>query len=471
MTQVVAQPAESSADAVRAAQVWQGVLARLAARLNAQVFRTWMAPVRALGLAADGALTLGVPSQWHLDWVRDHYQSVLDEALAAEVPTGKVKLVIVADLAAAPPEPAPLTRSQASLPPPGATGAPATARPRPVSNLNHRYTLDNFVAGPSNQLARAAAQAVADNPARAYNPLFIFGGVGLGKTHLLHAIGNRVCALRPEWNVLYLSAEDFANDLISCLQGGRMEAFRARYRTHCDVLLLDDVHFIGGKDRTQEEFFHSFNHLHALGKQVVVTSDRFPHQMDGVEERLRTRLQWGLIADIQPPEIETRLAILRQKAQELGLPLPDDVAQFLAVNLKQNVRELEGALVRLAAASSLEHCELTLEMARTRLRDVVLRGARMPTCHDVIQHVSAYYNVSVADLRGNRRHRGVTTPRHMAMYLCRKHTSASFPEIGSAFGGKDHTTVMASVRKVDALVASDPAVAAVAAELAHMLEG
>lgn len=504
-------PAPDSA----AAEVWQGVLARLSARLNAQVFQAWMAPMKAMDLARSASpgtahtpagpqhvLTLGVPTTWHHDWVRDHYLALLEETLGAELPRARIRLAVVPELDRPPPAAPVMTRAQAYAAPvpaalsgfgtsggasppafalSAAAGAPAgsvgqasaSLPPLPrraAPSLNGRYSLESFVAGPSNQLAVAASQAVGDNPGRSYNPLFLFGGTGLGKTHLLHAIGNRIQQRHPDWNVLYLCAEDFTNDLIGCLQSGRMAEFRARYRTHCDVLLLDDIHFLAGKERTQEEFFHAFNHLHALGKQVVVTSDRFPHQMEGLEERLRTRLQWGLIADIQAPEVETRVAILNRKAAEHGVDLPGDVAQFLAGAIKNNVRELEGALVRVVAASSLGAEPLDVALCKRTLRDVVLRAAYQPTCADVIGHVCSYFNVSAAELKGKARNRSITTPRHVAMYLCRRHTHASFPEIGAAFGGKDHTTVMASVRKVEAIVQEDPAMAAAVEKLGRLLE-
>jgi len=440
----------------RAAELWQMVLARMSNRVPAHVFATWFRPSRALSLEGKD-LTLAVPSVFHHTWLKDQFGAEIETELRKEEPGCRLKLIIQADLQEDTPSSETLAAQQAG-PLPVVVAPSGPQRERPPSNLNARYTFENYVAGPSNQFAYAAAQAVTENLARSYNPLFLFGSVGLGKTHLCHAIGNRIQQLRPELNIRYVSGEDFTNEVIESIQHQRMEHFRSRYRSLCDVLVIDDIHFIAGKERTQEEFFHSFNHLHQMGKQVVVTSDRFPHEMDGMEERLRTRLQWGLIADIQPPETETRMAILRSKAAHQGVTLPDDVVLFLASHIKNNVRELEGSLLRLIAASSFKRRALDLALCKEELRDAVLRHARVPTCADIIKHVSSFYNVNVTELRGAKRNRAITTPRHMAMYLCRKHTQASFPEIGAAFGGKDHTTVMASVRKMEELIKTDPAV-------------
>ncbi len=475
MEAAAAQTQQGTAPSQGAAAAWHATLARLSTRISAHVLQTWFVPTRPVSLVGL-QLTLGVPSSFHADWLKDHYQDVLEEALGQELPGATLRFQVLPELEAQVAPPQAVTRAEAAARPDPvgqaitSAGANVTALPRPSTRFNPRSSFDAFVTGPSNQLAVAASRSVAEQPGHLYNPLFIFGAVGLGKTHLLHAIGQHIQATRPALNVLYLSAEDFANDLITSVQNGRMDNFRARYRAGCDVLLLDDVHFLGGKDRTQEEFFHVFNHHHQLGRQVVVTSDRFPHQMEGMEERLRNRLQWGLIVDIQAPELETRVAILRQKATQFGVVAPDDVLQFLAGHIKANVRELEGALTRLVAAASMKKLPLDLALAREELKDQVLSRARLPTCEDIQKHVGAFYNVHVGEMRGTKRNRGITLPRHMAMYLCRKHTQASFPEIGAAFGGKDHTTVMASVRKMDALIAQDPAVATQAQHLSRLLD-
>ncbi|MEW5847284.1 MAG: chromosomal replication initiator protein DnaA [Myxococcota bacterium] len=445
-----------------AAQLWQGALARLVRRLNPHVYQSWFCTVRPEALDAH-ELTLAVPSVFHQDWLSNHYLALIEEAVAAEGGARRLRFTIDPSL-----EPAEHKQPEGAAP--ARVEVVREPRERIPSRLQDRYTFENYVEGPSNQFAYAACQAVAERPAQNYNPLFIFGGVGLGKTHLLHAIGNRIHARNPGWNVLYVSGEDFTNEVIAGIQHGRMDAFRNRYRTSCDVLLVDDIHFIAGKDRTQEEFFHSFNHLHALGKQMVLTSDRFPHEIEGLEDRLRTRLQWGLIADIQPPELETRVAILRSKAEQQKVSLPDDVAVFLATHIRNNVRELEGSLVRLVAASSLKKRPLDLDLCKQELRDQVLRSARVPTCADILKHVASYYNVNVAELRGSRRQRNITLPRHMAMYLCRKYTQASFPEIGAAFGGKDHTTVMASVRRIEELIRTDADAAMAAEQLSKLVD-
>ncbi|MBI5493716.1 MAG: chromosomal replication initiator protein DnaA [Deltaproteobacteria bacterium] len=464
--QVAAAQPELVGDSRKAAELWHGAMARLSTRVSPHVLQTWFVPTRPVTLEGT-ALTLGVPSNFHADWLRDHYQDVLEAELRSEQPGCRLRFQVMPELEApAAGGPASVTRADANR----ASTPPSAVRERLQTSFNPRYTLDGFVRGPSNQLAAAAADAITDKPGSLYNPLFVFGGVGLGKTHLLHAVGQAIQQRHPEWNVLYVSAEDFANDLIACLQNGRMENFRHRWRGLCDVLLLDDVHFLGSKERTQEEFFHVFNHHHQLGRQIVVTSDRFPHEMAGVEERLRNRLQWGLIVDIQPPELETRMAILGSKAAAMGVRLPDEVSHFLASHIRQNVRELEGALTRVVAASSVHGRVLNVDLCRTELRDLSLARARTPTCEEIQKHVCSLYNVNITEMRGPRRNRGITTPRHVAMYLCRKHTQASFPEIGAAFGGKDHTTVMASVRKIEELVRTDPAVTQAVEALDRILQ-
>jgi chromosomal replication initiator protein len=458
--------ADVAAGRYGAAEVWHDALARLSTRLNAQVFHSWFRPVAPVELR-DGTLVLGVPSAFHLDWLRDHYVDVMEAEISRDGTPRRVKLTVVEGMDAPPSDP-PVTVCPGTAAP--ATSVVTAARDRLPNRLNSRYTLENFVQGPSNQFAAAAAQAVADNAGKAYNPLFIFSNVGLGKTHLLHAIGNRVARLRPDWGVVYVSGESFTNEFIEAVRGGGIDRFRARYRASCDVLLLDDVHFIAGKERTQEEFFHSFNHLYGAGKQVVVTSDKFPHEIPGLEERLRTRLQWGLVADMQPPELETRVAILQAKAADHGVALPGDVAHFIASRARHNVRELEGSLVRLVAASSFRKVPLTLELCQVELRDLVMRGGRTPTCEEIQRHVGELFRVEVGEMRGPRRERRVTLPRQTAMYLCRKYTQASLPEIGAAFGGRDHTTVLASVRKVEELVKRDPEAARAVASLGRILE-
>ncbi len=323
------------------------------------------------------------------------------------------------------------------------------------SRLNPRYSFEQFVVGSSNQFSSAACMAVADRPARAYNPLFLYGGVGLGKTHLLHAIGIEVLRRQPHLRVVYISSEQFMNELIHSLRTRDTNAFRTKYRNECDVLLIDDIQFIAGKDSTQEEFFHTFNALYQSHRQIVLTSDKLPNELPGLEERLRSRFGWGLIADIQPPDIETRIAIIRKKVEMENIPIDDDVSMFLATQIRSNVRELEGSLIRLKAYATLYNRPITLEMAKKQLQAVVLEQPQQVTVKSIQRIVSDYYDVSIQDLVGRRRHRIIAHPRHVAMFLSRQHTSQSFPEIGKHFGKRDHTTVMNAVNKIEKQILTD----------------
>jgi chromosomal replication initiator protein len=323
------------------------------------------------------------------------------------------------------------------------------------SPLNPRYTFKTFVRGTSNNLASAAAIAVAEQPAKAYNPLFIYGGVGLGKTHLMHAIGNTILDKNPEAKIAYMSAERFTNEMIDSISDAKMNRFRRSYRT-LDVLLVDDIQFLANKERTQEEFFHTFNELHGANKQIVISSDRTPRQIPTLEDRLRSRFEWGMIADIQPPDFETRVAILRKKAEECQCKLPNDVSHLLAERVPSNIRELEGALTRLMAFSSLQQKPITAELATEALKGILPDPSnRNVTIVDIQKAVCEYFSVSHNELIGKRRDQKVVKPRQVAMYICKEFTGASYPEIGQAFGGRDHTTVMHSCRKIDANI-EDP---------------
>jgi len=319
--------------------------------------------------------------------------------------------------------------------------------------LNSRFTFDNFVVGSSNQFAHAASMAVADQPGSAYNPLFIYGGVGLGKTHLLHAIGNQII-LQRSFQVVYLSAESFINELINSIRYEKMPEFHDKYRS-MDVLLLDDVQFMAGKERTQEEFFHTFNDLYQSQKQIVVTSDKVPKDIPELEERLRSRFEWGLIADIQPPDMETRVAILNKKAESENIFLPSDVSIFLSSHIHSNVRVLEGTLTRLKAFSGISGKPISIEMCRNILKDVLETKKSAFTVDEVMRAVCRYYNLKMSDLKSPKRSKPIAGARQVAMYLCRELTSDSFPEIGESFGGKDHSTVIHAVNKIDALIQDD----------------
>ncbi|MFC2074946.1 chromosomal replication initiator protein DnaA, partial [Bdellovibrionota bacterium] len=321
--------------------------------------------------------------------------------------------------------------------------------------LNPKYNFDTFVVGSSNQFAHAAAYAVAEQPGKAYNPLFIFGGVGLGKTHLLNAIGNHILKKNPAKRIFYVSSEKFMNELINSIRYEKMEQFRKKYRDSIDVLLMDDIQFIAGKERTMEEFFHTFNSLYGSRKQIVVTSDKFPKDIEGLEERLRTRFGWGLIADIQAPEMETRVAILKNKAEIDDIYLPDDVAIFLASNIKSNIRELEGSLIRIGAFSSLTGMEISVDLTKEVLKNIIKDKEREVTIESIQKAVVHFFDIKLADMRGKKKLRVLSVPRQIAMYLCREYTEKSFPDIGKAFGGKDHSTVIHAVNKIERALKED----------------
>jgi chromosomal replication initiator protein len=315
------------------------------------------------------------------------------------------------------------------------------------SNINPQYAFESFVRGPSNQFAHATCLAVADNPGMTYNPLFIYGSTGLGKTHLLHAVGWRVLKANPNAVICYITSERFMNEMIYCLRFNRMFDFRKKYR-NCDVFLVDDIQFISGKDRTQEEFFHTFNALYEAKKQIVITSDKFPQDISDIEDRLRNRFQWGLIADIQPPDVEHRVAILLTKAEQLGIRLGHDVALYIANHAKRNVRELEGALHRIAAFAALHGRSIDLPLAQETFQHVLGEPPRTTTIETVQKLVADHFRIKLSDLKSKKRQRAISVPRQIAMYLCRFKTNCSFPEIGAKFGGKDHTTVMHAVTKI-----------------------
>ncbi len=335
-----------------------------------------------------------------------------------------------------------------------------TRPPAPVEGLNPKYTFGNFVVGPSNQLAHAASIAAAGGGGPRHNPLFLCGGTGLGKTHLVHAVAHRFRSERPSARILYVSAEKFVNEFVQSLQEGRMNEFRARYRERCDLLLVDDIQFLASKTQTQEEFFHAFNALHLADKQIIVTSDKYPQQLEKMEERLVSRFSWGLVADIQGPELETRVAILRKKAQTEEIVLNDDVVLFLAQAIRSNVRELEGTLIRLAAKSSLLGRQIDLDFARQELALTSNPRASEAGVDDIQRVVCHHFKLRTNDLVSKDRHKSIAFARHVAMYLCKQRLKCSFPELGRAFGNRDHTTVMSAVRKVEALRGSDPNVRA-----------
>ncbi len=336
--------------------------------------------------------------------------------------------------------------------------------------LNSRYTFDTFVCGPSNQFALAAARAVGSNPGQSYNPLFLFGRVGLGKTHLLSAVGHQILSEAPATQIVYTSSEQFTNEVVNAVLGGKLEDFRAKYRNNCDVLLIDDIQLLAGKERTQHELFHIFNALYDSHRQIVVTSDKLPHEIPEIEERLRNRFQWGLIADIQPPEIETRVAILRQKAMGDGVDLSDEVAFFLAKSVRSNVRELEGVLVRILAHASLTGSTITEAYAKSVLSELMVGRSGGLSVEGIQSTVANYFHVKVADLKSKRRQQSIVRPRQIAMFLCRKHLSASFPDLGARFGNKDHTTVMNACKRIDSMLTTDPSLRSQISDIERKLD-
>ena len=379
-----------------------------------------------------------VPNAQFKDWLAENYQAVITEALTE---IGRADVQVVFD-----------SEPTASRAPPGepAAGGSATA-----VALNPKYTFESFVVGSSNQFAHAAARAVAEIPSKSYNPLFLYGGVGLGKTHLMHAIGHYIQARNRHLNLLYISSDRFINEMINAIRFDRLPAFRQKYRS-IDVLLVDDIQFIAGKDRTQEEFFHIFNALHDAQKQIVISSDCPPRQIPTLEERLHSRFEWGLIADIQPPDIETKVAILRKKAEAERVELPENVALFIASKVRTNIRELEGSLIRLIAYASLTGRDIDLALAQEILRDLLHTDDKPITIEMIQKFVADHYNVKLTELKAKNNSKAVAEPRQIAMYLTKTLTDASLPEIGKGFGGKHHSTVIHSVRKIDTMRKRDP---------------
>jgi chromosomal replication initiator protein len=437
---------------------------------NQVIDETWEQFFKHLSLAQynDKEVVFEVPDAFFLSWFENHYLEYLSEVIRKS--TGKtrhVSLVVRNQSKAAKKPSAKKTakiqkqvETQTSLcfdavkeeaPQVAVSAQPSVSHHERVvrAGLNPRYTFDDFVVGGSNQFCNAACLAVSERPSQVYNPLFLFGGVGLGKTHLLHAVGNELLKNNPELRVMYVTSEQFMNELIHSLRTKDTNAFRKKFRDQCDVLLMDDIQFIAGKDSTQEEFFHTFNALHQAHRQIIITSDKMPHELPGLEERLRSRFGWGLIADIQPPDIETRIAIIKKKAESEKMVLNAELEMFLASHIRSNVRELEGCLLRLKAFSALNKQEITLDLAKKQLRAVIREQTTKVTV-DRIQHaVAGFYSIKINDLVGPRRHRFLAHPRHVAMYLSRRHTNFSFPEIGRCFGGRDHSTVMNAVKKIE----------------------
>lgn len=433
--------------------IWDLVLSRIEDQVGRHSFSTWFKPT---ALLADEGQTLSVrvPNPLFVEWLPKHYSVVLAEALT-DAGRPNATLIFVPDAAAG------ATPGTSTVQEPDAVrhgvverrgyeGAPASTETPRLGSLIPRYTFDSFIVGPSNQFAHAACRAVAETPSRSYNPLFIYGGVGLGKTHLMHAIGHYVVQHHPGLILTYISSERFMNEMINAVRFDRILDFRSRYRS-VDVLLVDDIQFVSGKEGTQNEFFHTFNALHDAQKQIIISSDRPPQEIPALEERLRSRFEWGLIADIQSPDLETKVAILKKKAEGEAIPLPDHVAMYMASRIKSNIRELEGSLIRLIAYASLTGKPLTIELAQDVLRNVLDHEDKAVTIEQIQKFVAEYYQMKLTELKSRNNSKSITMPRQVAMYLCKALTHSSLPEIGRSFGGKHHSTVIHSIKKVEEL--------------------
>lgn len=429
------------------ATLWSRCLEKLEGELSEQQLNTWIRPLQAR--VEDGTLKLFAPNRFVLEWVKQNLYSRIDQVVRQlqDLEAQQVVIEIGSQNQASPglvndvPQSALTTPTEPELP--------------PVSNnLNPNFTFVNYVEGKSNQLARAASMQVAANLGQAYNPLFIYGGVGLGKTHLMHAIGNGILDGKPDARIVYLHSERFVSDMVKALQHNAINEFKRLYRS-VDALLIDDIQFFAGKERSQEEFFHTFNALLEGQQQVILTCDRFPKEIDGLEERLKSRFGWGLTVAIEPPELETRVAILQSKAEQAGIVMPSEVAFFIAKRIRSNVRELEGAMRRVIANSHFTGRPITLDFAREALRDLIALHDKLITIENIQKTVADYYKIRVADLLSTRRSRSITRPRQIAMALSKELTNHSLPEIGDAFGGRDHTTALHACRKVNELKESE----------------
>lgn len=435
--------------------LWKKCLEKLQSDIPAQQFNTWLRPLQVEFTENDNILAVFAPNQFVLEWVSERYLAQLRELLS-ELTANPPNLVLKIGS---------LSNKQVGANTSANTANPASAQaPTRIvtkgqsGNLNRTFDFASFVEGKSNQLARAASMQVAENPGGAYNPLFLYGGVGLGKTHLMHAIGNHILQQKPNAKVLYLHSERFVADMIKALQTNTINAFKNYYRS-LDALLIDDIQFFAGKDRSQEEFFHTFNALLEGQQQIVLTSDRYPKEITGVEERLKSRLGWGLTVAIEPPELETRVAILITKAEQSGVNIPQEIAFFIAKKIRSNVRELEGVLKRVIANAHFTGRAITLDFVRESLKDLLALQDKLVTIENIQKTVAEYYKIKVADLHSKRRSRSVARPRQLAMMLAKELTNHSLPEIGDAFGGRDHTTVLHAYRKIQELKETNPDIA------------
>ena len=461
--------------------VWGRILHSLRGRLNQQTLDTWFRPIQFERLdSSQHVIHLRAPNQIVKDWVVSNYAKALDESLNEQRLSGYSVGWVIGKVPEWVPQPVVATAEQANTPADAGVNVPnenvveAVVSSSSISSaepsLSSKYTYESFVVGSCNQFAHAASLAVAEAPGRTYNPLYLYGGVGLGKTHLMHACGHAIKSRNQHLKLCYISSERFMNDLINAIRYDKTQSFREKYRS-VDVLLIDDVQFMAGKERTQEEFFHTFNALYDQQKQIVISSDCPPREIPTLEERLHSRFEWGLIADIEPPDLETKIAILKRKADLIGVALPDDVAMFIAGRVKSNIRELEGSLVRLIAISSLRGEPISKSLAQDALRNIAKEDEPgVITIQQIQKLVAATYKLTNEELVSKNNSRNIAHPRQVAMYLCKHLTKHSYPEIGRAFGGKHHTTVMHSVEKIESLVATDETLQRLISELSESLQ-
>jgi chromosomal replication initiator protein len=452
------------ADDPRYQQVWQAALGELRGRISRANYETWLRATT-LVTVADGVATVAAPNAFAVEQLRMKFDVEITTALSTIMNRNVSVEYVVSGQPDAAPNRTPRPKARPDVPAarnrPAAVHSPQPAShqmelaPAPRHGLNPSYTFDTFVVGPSNRLPHAASMAVADKPAQAFNPLFIYGGVGLGKTHLMHAIGHRAVELRPDTQVLYVSSERFTNDLIKSIMGQRTDEFRDRYRS-ADILMIDDIQFIAGKEATQEEFFHTFNELYQSGRQIIVSSDKPPRAIPTLEDRLRSRFEGGLIADVQPPDFETRTAILSRKGQSLGVQVSNDVLEYVARKVQSNIRELEGALNKIIALAQLYNQPIRMEIAIQALNDAAMEAKRAQITPDrVIGEVLKHFRVSMTEIRGRGRSKEIVLPRQIAMHVLREDTGSSLVEIGQLLGGRDHSTVMHGIDKIEKALETD----------------
>jgi len=428
--------------------LWEKCLNIIKENVSQQNFDTWIRPIRITSLQ-DNCILLSVPNRFFKDWLKENYYSLLKDSLVSLVGTD---INIDFEISQNPEKQNNYLNNIMSDRSSPTMGKMVKVRINP--SLNPNYNFDRFIVGASNQFAHAACIAVSEQPAKNYNPLFIYGGVGLGKTHLLNAIGLRTMAIHKNINVLYVSAEEFMNELVNSIRYDKMPKFREKFR-QIECLLMDDIHFLAGKERTQEEFFHTFNTLHDSGKQIVVTSDKFPKDIPNLERRLRSRFEWGLIADIQPPEMETRIAIIEKKVQENNIILPSTVVHYIASNAESNIRELEGSLIRIAAYASLTRREIDMALVQEVLKKIVNDIKEKVTVEEIVKIVAGKFGVKIDEIKAAKKNKSLTVPRHIAMYLARKLTTSSYPDIGEKIGGRDHSTVIYACNKIKKLMDMD----------------